>query len=142
MVNENNYRLDPSLPPVSANMMSRLKARIDKRRVCNSFHLQGLCDASDRCEYDHEPLDPEVLPALLALARSQPCPRRGGCRLENCFHGHICQNLECKHRGGKTYCKLSYSAHRESFNKVHYLPAVSKANGKTNGGSASSTTSR
>jgi hypothetical protein len=142
MVNENNYRLDPYLLSISADVMNRLKARVDKRRVCNSFHLQGVCDTGDRCEYDHEPLDPEVLPALLSLARSQPCPRRGGCRLESCYHGHICQNLECKHRGGKMYCKLPYVAHLEPLNNVHYLPAVSKPTRKTNGGSASSTTSR
>jgi hypothetical protein len=142
MVNENNYRLDPFLPSVSADVMNRLKARVDKRRVCNNFHLQGVCDAGDRCEYDHEPLDPDVLPALLSLARSQPCPRRGGCRLESCYHGHICHNLECKHRGGKVYCKLPYLSHLEPLNNVRYLPAVSKPSRKSNSGSTSSTTSR
>ncbi|KAH6847680.1 hypothetical protein B0I37DRAFT_341873 [Chaetomium sp. MPI-CAGE-AT-0009] len=142
MVNENNYRLDPYLPAISADVISRLKARVDKRRLCNNFHLQGICDAGDRCEYDHEPLDPETLPALLSLARSQPCPRRGGCRLDSCYHGHICQNLGCKHRGGKVYCKLPYLSHLEPLSGVRYLPAVSKQSRKTNGGSASSTASR
>ncbi|KAK4040812.1 hypothetical protein C8A01DRAFT_15374 [Parachaetomium inaequale] len=140
-VNANNYRLDPYQPPISADVMSRLKARVDKRRVCNSFHLQGACDAGDRCEYDHEPLEPEVLPALLSLARSQPCPRRGGCRLEGCSHGHICQNPECKHRGGKAYCKLPYLSHLEPLGDARFPPSVPKGGRKTNGGSASSTAS-
>ncbi|KAK4122057.1 hypothetical protein N657DRAFT_554160, partial [Parathielavia appendiculata] len=125
-VNENNYRLDPYLAPVSASVMGRLKARVDKRRVCNSFQLQGICDAGDRCEYDHEPLDAEFLPALEALARTQPCPRRGACRLVECTHGHICQNMDCKHRGGKAYCKLPYLSHLEDLRDVRYSHGVPK----------------
>lgn len=144
-VNDSNYRLDPYLPPISPDAMSRLKARVDKRRVCNSFHLQRFCEAGDRCEYDHEPLEEDLLLALEALARSQPCPRRGACRLEGCNHGHICQNPDCKHRGGKAYCKLPYLAHLEQLSATRYPPSASKQrktpNGGTNGGSGSSTTS-
>jgi len=137
-VNGNNYRLDPYVPPVSPDVISRLKARVDKRRVCNSFHLQGACDAGDRCEYDHEPLEPEFLPALESLARSQPCPRRGACRLDGCTHGHICQNPECKHRGGKVYCKLPYLSHVEDLAVARYLPSVVKQGRKPSSGSPSS----
>jgi hypothetical protein len=146
-VNFNNYRLDPSLPPISSDIMNRLKARIDKRRVCNGYHLQDSCDLGDQCEYDHEPLDEEFLPALELLARTQPCPRRGNCRLEGCNHGHICQTIGCKHRGGKVYCKLPFLCHEEEHIVARYVPSVSKqrkvANGTsdTNGGSGSSTTS-
>ncbi|KAG7294126.1 hypothetical protein NEMBOFW57_004190 [Staphylotrichum longicolle] len=140
-VNDNNYRLDPYLPPINPDVMSRLKARVDKRRVCNSFHLQGSCDAGDRCEYDHEPLEPEFLPALESLARSQPCPRRGACRLEGCTHGHICQNSECKHRGGKVYCKLPYLSHLEAPAVARYVPSVPKQGRKPSSGTPSSTTS-
>ncbi|AEO68290.1 d4bad0f5-b61c-42d7-94dc-d939106025be [Thermothielavioides terrestris] len=125
-VNKNNYRLDPRLAPVSADVIGRLKARVDKRRVCNSFHLQGSCDSGDRCEYDHEPLEPEFLPALESLARSQPCPRRGACRVEGCTHGHICQNPECKHRGGKAYCKIPYHAHLEDYKAYDFPASISK----------------
>jgi hypothetical protein len=140
-VNRNGYRLDPYSPPINANVMSRLKARVDKRRVCNSFHLQGVCDAGDRCEYDHEPLEADFLPALEALARSQPCPRRGTCRLEGCTHGHICQNPECKHRGGKAYCKLPYLSHVEELVAASYPPGVSKQRKVISGGSGSDTAS-
>ena len=140
-VNESGHRLDAYLPPSSANLVARLMVRIDKRRVCNSFQLQGSCDAGDRCEFDHEPLEPELLTPLESLARSQPCPRKGACRLEGCTHGHICQNPECKYRRGKAYCKLPYLAHIESLTAVHYPASVPKQGRKTNGGSPSSSTS-
>ena len=139
-VNDNGHRLDAYLPPAGPDLITRLKARIDKRRVCNSFQLQGCCDAGDRCEYDHEPLEPELLTPLESLARSQPCPRKGACRLEGCAHGHICQNLECRYRNGKAYCKLPYLAHIESLTAVHYPPSVPKQGRKTNSGSPSSST--
>ena len=93
------------------------------RTVCNNFHLFGTCDADDRCEYDHSPLEEETLPALQSLAHSQPCPQRGGCRTETCFHGHICQNLECKNRGGKVFCKIPYLAHLEPMSVARYTRA-------------------
>lgn len=125
-INHNDYRLDPYIPPISAEIIRNLKARVDKWRVCNSFHLTGSCTAGDRCEYDHSPLEPEFLSALESLARTQPCPRRGPCRLTDCTHGHICQNPECKHRGGKAYCKIPYLAHVEELVVAGYVPGVNK----------------
>jgi len=126
LVNENKHRIDPQLPVIAPEIMNRLKARVDKRRVCNSFHLSGSCDAGDRCGFDHEPLDEDCLPALEVLALSQPCTRRGGCRLDGCTHGHICQNPECKHRGGKAYCRIPVLSHLESLADTRYVPAVPK----------------
>lgn len=140
-VNSNNYRLDPYQPPVSPDTISRLKARVDKRRVCNSHHLLGMCEAGDRCEYDHSPLDDEFLPALQWLASSQPCPRRGACRIANCFTGHICQNLECKQRRGKMFCRIPYLAHLEPMAVVSYVPGLQKQRKVTPSSSESSTPS-
>lgn len=143
-INDKNHRVDAYIPPTSADIISRLKARVDKRRVCNSLHLFRFCDAGDRCEYDHGHLDDEFLPALESLARSQPCPRRGACRVETCTHGHICQNPECKHRGGKVFCRLPYQAHKEPLTNVRFVPGVYKQGRKSingDGGSGSSTTS-
>ncbi|KAK3306024.1 uncharacterized protein B0T15DRAFT_216339 [Chaetomium strumarium] len=141
-VNKSNYRLDPYLELVEDDAMRRLKARIEKHRLCNNFHLQGSCDAGDRCEYDHQPLEPELLQALESLARNQPCTRRGSCRLQGCNHGHICQTPECRHRGGKAYCKIPHAAHLEDLECARYVPGVTKQDGKTaNSGSGSSTTS-
>ncbi|KAK4143462.1 uncharacterized protein C8A04DRAFT_12389 [Dichotomopilus funicola] len=126
MVNVNNHRLDPLLRPVKPELVTRLKSRIDKRRVCNSFQLRRACDAGDNCEYDHEPIEPELLPALWQLARSQPCVRRGGCRASGCVNGHVCQNTDCKHRGGKSYCRLPFLAHLEPFVDVRFIPGAPK----------------
>ncbi len=137
-VNKNNYRIDPQLPVVAPEVMNRLMARVDRRRVCNSFHLSGSCDSGDRCAFDHEPLDDDCLPALESLALSQPCTRRGGCRLDGCTHGHICQNLECRHRGGKVHCRIPFVAHIEPFTNARYVPAVPKgAKNAANGGNGS-----
>ncbi|KAL2174903.1 uncharacterized protein P884DRAFT_248989 [Thermothelomyces heterothallicus CBS 202.75] len=141
MVNENNHRIDPRLPFASAGVINRLKTRVNKRRICNRFHLQGFCEAGDRCEYDHETLDQDLLPALVRLARSQPCPRRGECRLEGCSRGHICQNLECRHRGGKLHCRIPYSAHLEPLIVARYIPSVPRPSRQTNSDSGSSATS-
>ncbi|KAL2135303.1 hypothetical protein VTI74DRAFT_9071 [Chaetomium olivicolor] len=140
-VNNNKHRIDAYLPTPSAETMSRLKTRVAKRRVCNSFHLNGSCDAGDRCEYDHEPLDADLLTALEPLARTQPCTRRGECRLDTCTHGHICQNMECKHRGGKAYCRFPFMVHCEDLIVAEYVPSVTKHGRKVTGGSGSSTSS-
>ncbi|KAL2118895.1 hypothetical protein VTJ04DRAFT_5854 [Mycothermus thermophilus] len=125
-INDNNFRLDCYLGPVSAEVQNRLKSIIEKRKLCNSYHLQGSCDIGDKCPFGHTPIEPELLPALELLARSQPCPRRGACRLEGCTHGHICQNPECKYRGGKVYCRLPVGCHREKLVVAEYVPSVSK----------------
>jgi hypothetical protein len=141
-VNRSNHRLDAYIPPASPAATSTLMARIDRRRVCNAFHLQGFCDAGDRCEYDHGPLDAGCLPALEALARTQPCPRRGGCRLLGCTHGHVCQNPDCKHRGGKAYCKIPYLAHLEDAEAVRYEQGVVNPKMAARGGGGAGAGSR
>ncbi|KAL1836328.1 hypothetical protein VTJ49DRAFT_5299 [Mycothermus thermophilus] len=125
-VNNNNYRLDCYLEPVSTAIGNRLKSRIDKKKLCNSHHLSGSCNAGDKCEYDHERIDADVLPALERLARAQPCPRRGTCRLEGCTHGHICQNIKCRYHGGKDYCRLPAASHHEVYAAARYVPSVDK----------------
>jgi hypothetical protein len=122
-VNKNNFRLDPYAPS-SPEADMRLKARINIKRICNSFHLNGSCD--EHCGYDHSPLEAELKRALESLARSQPCPRRGGCRRGDCTHGHVCQNPDCKHRGGKAFYKLPYASHNEDLAVAAYVPAASK----------------
>lgn len=140
-VNKNKFRLDPYIPPPSAEAVAELRARINRQRICNNFHLNGSCEGD--CGFDHTPLDPELRRALECLARSQPCPRRGTCRKATCTHGHICQVADCRHRGGKNFCKLPYAAHSEDLAVASYLPAesrprhsrqMSNANGSANGG--------
>lgn len=125
-VNANNHRLDPYITPPDSDTVARLKGRIDKRRVCNNFLLNGSCDSGLECSYDHSPLDQACLSALESLARSQPCPKRGACKKEGCTHGHICQVLNCKHRGGKVYCKLPYASHMEDLAVSKYVQVDNK----------------
>lgn len=122
-VNDSNFRLDPYTPPVSQDAVSRLKQRVDRRRVCNNFHLNGSCDAGDSCDYDHDPLDEDCKRALEGLARSTPCPKRGACRNIQCTRGHICQIQDCLRRGGKGYCRLPVSSHQADLALHRCVPA-------------------
>lgn len=140
-INKNRFRLDPYILPPGAEATTELRARINRQRICNNFHLNGSCDGD--CGFDHSPLDPELKRALESLARTQPCPRRGACRKASCTHGHVCQTPECRHRGGKNYCKLPYTSHSEDLTAASYVPAdakprpsrqVSYVNGGANGG--------
>ena len=49
-VNQNNFRLDPYIAPPSPLVRSELMARINRHKICNSFHLNGACDG---CSFDH-----------------------------------------------------------------------------------------
>ncbi|KAH8905701.1 hypothetical protein BR93DRAFT_959417 [Coniochaeta sp. PMI_546] len=120
-VNKNNFRLDPYIAPSSPEAANELRARISRQRICNNFHLNnGACDG--HCGFDHSPLEPELKRALESLARSQPCPKRGACRKASCTYGHICQTPDCRHRGGKAFCKLPYSSHSEDLAVAAYVP--------------------
>ncbi|KAM0426461.1 hypothetical protein ACHAPT_008152 [Fusarium lateritium] len=104
-VNPADDRLDALLPTPSADSIKRLKALSAEKRFCNNKQLFDACE-NDDCEYDHNPIAEELKPALECLARSVPCSRRGGCRKANCVYGHVCQKADCRHRGGKGYCRF------------------------------------
>ncbi|KAI0598572.1 hypothetical protein F4775DRAFT_583729 [Biscogniauxia sp. FL1348] len=111
-LNQNQQRLDPYIPSPTATIMARLKERSAGRKLCNNKHLTDSCHNED-CEYDHDMLEEDLKPALEFLSRSLPCPKREKCRNYFCSQGHICQNPDCKHRGGKSkaYCKIPYAIH-------------------------------
>ncbi|KAJ9155825.1 CCCH zinc finger DNA binding protein [Coniochaeta hoffmannii] len=142
-VNKNNFRLDPYISPPSAEANAELRARITRQRICNNYHLNGYCEGN--CGFNHSHLGPELKRALESLARSQPCPKRGACRKANCTHGHVCQTPDCKHRGGKSFCKLPQSSHTEDLTVASYVPVESRprqsrqasyVNGSITGGSS------
>jgi hypothetical protein len=125
-VNKNKHRLDPYISPPSAEAAAELRARVNRQRICNNYHLNnGACDGG--CGFDHAPLDPELKRALESLARSLPCSRRGACRKLGCNSGHICQSPDCKHRGGKAFCKLPFASHAEDLAVASYVPAAAAA---------------
>ena len=124
-VNQNQHRLDAYILPPSNDAVNRLKARSDRQKLCNSKHLIGKCD-NENCAYDHSPITEDLRPALELLSRSMPCPKRGDCRNENCVYGHVCQRTDCKHRGGKSFCRISPPMHAEPLAFSEFVPAVAK----------------
>ncbi|KAI0454434.1 hypothetical protein F5B21DRAFT_475372 [Xylaria acuta] len=131
-VNRNSHRLDPYIPPPTSMASSRLRELSSVRKFCNSNQLTNSC-TDENCRYEHKPLPEELLPALEWLSRSLPCSSRGSCRDQNCVQGHMCQNMDCHQRGGKTKCKLSVYAHGD-LTLDHYAPAkLDNTDNATNG---------
>lgn len=122
-VNKNQQRLDAYIQPPTSDAENRLRLRSAVQRLCNQKHLTGSC-SNPRCEYDHDPLDDDLKPALEWLSRSLPCPKRGNCRYAECTSGHICQKPDCKHRGGRAYCKLGYTLHFDDLAVDKFIPAT------------------
>ncbi|KAI0539411.1 hypothetical protein GGR58DRAFT_239005 [Xylaria digitata] len=120
-VNKHLQRLDPYMPPPSPVASNTLRELSNKRKFCNNKQLTNFCP-NENCEYEHEPIPKELLPALEWLSRSLPCTKRGSCRAYSCVLGHICQNTECQHRGGKIKCKLPGYAHSVDLTVDQYLP--------------------
>ncbi|KAH7366935.1 hypothetical protein B0T11DRAFT_49179 [Plectosphaerella cucumerina] len=123
-VNKNGFRLDPYVPTSTNEAISRLNTRTRRVRVCNNFHLNGYCPAGDNCEYDHSAIEDELKAALETLARSTPCSRRGACRDAKCTKGHVCQQIDCKTRGGHGFCKIPFASHSEDMTLAQYVPAI------------------
>ena len=122
-INSHQQRLDSYMQPPSLESELRLKARSATQKLCNAQHLSGLC-TNPSCEYDHEPLDEDLKPTLLWLARMLPCPKRERCRKAGCHHGHICQKPDCKNRGGKAFCRLPFGLHFDDLAVDRYVPAI------------------
>ncbi|KAI3341406.1 hypothetical protein F4824DRAFT_448796 [Ustulina deusta] len=120
-VNRLLYRLDAYMQPPNSVASSRLRELSSVRKLCNNKQLTNSCP-NENCEYEHNPIPEELLPALEWLSRSLPCPKRGACRVQSCVLGHICQNMECQYRGGKIKCKLSGRAHSMDLTVDRYLP--------------------
>ncbi|KAH6879796.1 hypothetical protein B0T10DRAFT_152378 [Thelonectria olida] len=122
-VNEHQERLDAYIVPPTPDIFRRIKPSPGQRKLCNQKQLTGYCP-NEECEFDHTPIPDELKPALEALSRSVPCPKRGNCRKLNCVFGHVCQRLDCKRRGGKAYCRFPPSMCMADFTVDGYVPAV------------------
>ena len=123
-VNASQQRLDAYIPVPTSESENRLKLRSSMQRLCNSKHLTGSCP-NPHCEYDHNPLEEDLIPTLEWLARSLPCPRRDKCRNASCTSGHLCQKHDCKHRGGKGFCRFPSSLHYDDLGVDRYVYAIS-----------------
>ncbi|KAI1165386.1 hypothetical protein F5B18DRAFT_669467 [Nemania serpens] len=111
-VNNTLQRLDAYMPPPSPAASARLRELSSNKKFCNSKQLTGFCP-NENCSFEHDPLPEELLPALEWLSWSLPCAQRRGCKVQSCVLGHICQNMECQYRGGKSKCKLPVQAHTD-----------------------------
>jgi hypothetical protein len=123
-VTKDDFRLDAYIPPVTVAVQTELRSQVRIRPVCNRWHLTDSCSHGDDCFYDHEPLTPTSKRALELLARSIRCQTGGKCRDNLCTKGHVCQNQQCKHYGGKDSCKLPWRSHREDLSVALFLPAI------------------
>lgn len=92
LFNRHDERLDPELPKVDYNAQQRMFDRINTKKVCNAYHLNGNCDKpSEYCDYQHEPkMSGGELLALKHHARRRCCPLRTECFDMDCVFGHVC----------------------------------------------------
>ncbi|KAM5344279.1 hypothetical protein ACJ41O_012816 [Fusarium nematophilum] len=122
-VNAVQDRLDAYLIPPTADARKRLKAMSADKRFCNNSQLFDACD-NDACEYEHNPIPDDLKGALEELSRSVPCSRRGACMKPNCVYGHVCQKPDCRHRGGKGYCRFSRQVCTGDYKLGELVPVV------------------
>ncbi|KAF4471814.1 hypothetical protein FALBO_1276 [Fusarium albosuccineum] len=120
-VNAADERLDAYLPTPTPESVKRLKAISADKRLCNNKQLFDACE-NDNCEYDHFPISEDLKPALFCLSRSVPCSKRGGCRKATCPYGHVCQKPDCRHRGGKAYCRFPIKVCLADYTAITYVP--------------------
>jgi hypothetical protein len=95
LLNINDERIDADLGKLDVAADKRVKNRADHARLCNDYHLRGICP-SPACPYSHEPkLSPEELIALRYRARRLPCAKGPICRFAECWFGHMCYHEHC-----------------------------------------------
>lgn len=126
LVNKKQHRLDTYMPQANQEEWTAFNARAARHKLCNNYHLIGECSKASDCQYDHSPISPPIMKCLRLIARNLPCGRRGDCRIYACIQGHICQRPDCKHNGGKAYCRLPYTAHIQDLHVAQYVSGVAQ----------------
>ncbi|KAB2569487.1 hypothetical protein DBV05_g11838 [Lasiodiplodia theobromae] len=127
-VNKYGDRLDFYLPRPTAEEYSAYNAMAKEpgRKPCNEYQLRGHCPslaAGNDCEYDHNPLSPELFHVLKVIVQGYPCPKQGACRKSDCYNGHVCQRPGCR---GIYPCKFKndYRAHNLDPKVAEWVPAI------------------
>ncbi|KAK3637794.1 hypothetical protein LTR56_012000 [Elasticomyces elasticus] len=117
-VNRIGHRLDVLVPSIPDSLRERYRQIYKEgntiRRLCNSFHIVGVClrgEPGELCDYDHSPLLEDVSNLLKSLSYNHICKKEGACRRSHCSAGHICQRGDCEYRGGKYLCKFPREIH-------------------------------
>ena len=94
LVNIDGKRLDPKLEDVDPEVVESMTRRLQEKRFCFSFHLEGICWSiaqGEACNFRHEPrLSPQEVLYLERNARKSICTYGSGCRRANCRFGHNC----------------------------------------------------
>ena len=91
MVNIDGKRLDPKIQDVDPEVVESMTRRLQVKRFCFLFHLEGLCPQGETCDFRHEPrLSPQELLFLERNARKSICTYGSSCRKANCRFGHNC----------------------------------------------------
>ena len=94
LVNIDGKRLDPKLEDVDPEVVESMTRRLQDKRFCFPFHLQGICcsiDQGETCDFRHEPrLSPQELLFLERNARKSICTYGSDCRKVSCRFGHNC----------------------------------------------------
>lgn len=121
-LNNQGQRIDPYAVPSSRADRAEFEARVANKKLCNNYHMGGYCPSGAACLYDHTPITPHMLECLKFVARHSLCPKRGECRSVACYLGHICQQPDCKHRGGKSWCKIPFSSHNVDLRVAEFVP--------------------
>lgn len=94
LVNIDGKRLDPKIQDVDPEVVESMTRRLQEKRFCFPFHLEGLCwgnSQGEACDFRHEPrLSPQELLFLERNARKSICTYGSSCRKANCRFGHNC----------------------------------------------------
>lgn len=94
-------------------------------RPCNDFHLVGSCSRGADCLYSHEPVAPNILPAVARGARSVPCALGLGCRNGVCVQRHVCPYPACRGQGAAGRpCKFAREQHEVDVSEVREWDGV------------------
>ena len=94
LLNIDGKRLDPKPEDVDLEVVESMTRRLQEKRLCFPFHLEGTCWSiaqGEVCDFRHEPrLSPQELLFLERNARKSICAYGSGCRKANCRYGHNC----------------------------------------------------
>lgn len=119
-LNKDGQRIDAFIRPPTQDEWATYQARFRRQKPCNSHHLQGVCTQFN-CPYDHSELEPETRHCLEYVLKCNPCTKKGGCRVSDCFYGHVCQKDDCV--GQMKGCRLKFEQHNVDPKLASMVPA-------------------
>ena len=88
-INRNKQRIDLDLPRPTREQLAAFAARTSGLKLCEQHFLRDYCPFNP-CEFDHDPIDPDMVGTLRWHARRTPCHDGVMCRDPLCFFGHRC----------------------------------------------------